>query len=37
MRKAQALPADDPRKAELLAQARDLLLKMVEDMRDGIF
>ncbi|HEX5720696.1 MAG TPA: hypothetical protein VF179_31365 [Thermoanaerobaculia bacterium] len=37
MQKAQALPEDDPRKAELLAKARDLLMKTIEDMRDGIF
>lgn len=37
MRRAQALPADDPKRAKLLAEARDLVMKMVEDLRDGIF
>lgn len=36
MKQAQALPADDPRKAQLLQEARDLLMKTLDDMRDGV-
>lgn len=37
MRQAHALGPDDPRKAQLLQQARSLLMKSIDDMRDGIF
>lgn len=37
MQKAQALAPDDPRKTELLSQARELLMKTLDDMKDGIF
>ena len=37
MEKAQALPEGDPRKADLLAKARELLMKSIEDFEDGIY
>lgn len=37
MKQAQALAPDDPRKAQLLQEARDLLMKTIDDMRDGVF
>jgi len=37
MKRAQALQEGDPKKAKLLAEARDLLMKSVEDLREGIF
>lgn len=37
MKRAQVLPEGDPRKAQLLAEARDLLMKSIDDFRDGVY
>lgn len=34
---AEVLPEGDPRRKELLVEADDLLMKNVEDLRDGIY
>jgi hypothetical protein len=37
IKRAEALPEGDPRRADLLARAKDLLMKNIEDFGDGIY